>query len=105
MPKPKRLTKPIERAIGRYPLFWAYFQSNSRTVTSGFALYAETYLHENGTPVHRRLYVAPTAEDALAMNDLIMKELWDPNVRTALRINLDKVIDRWRASLERNKIR
>ena len=97
----KILNKATRAALGRYPLFWAYFLSESRSVTSGFALYAETGHHENGTPIHRRLCVASTAEDALTINDFLCQDIWDPSIRRVLRINLDHVIDNWRRSLER----
>jgi hypothetical protein len=36
-----KLTKPILEALGKYPLFWARFESDSRTVASGFGLYMD----------------------------------------------------------------
>jgi hypothetical protein len=105
MPRKAKLNKAILKSIGIHPLFWAYFESTSRTVLSGFALFAETNLHENGTPSHRRLYVSRTVEDAIAINELLKQQIPDKSIRTALEVNLDKVIDRWRCSLERNRIR
>ena len=46
-----KLTKPILEALGKYPLFWARFESDSRTVASGFGLYAVTGYYENGRPL------------------------------------------------------
>lgn len=97
----KILNKATQAALGRYPLFWARFESTGRTVTSGFGLYAETGHYENGTPIQRRLCVAATVEDALTINDFLCQDIWDPSIRRALRLNLDRVADNWRRRLEK----
>ena len=99
MQKP-RLIKPIEQAIGRYPLYWDYFYADARrTVTSGFALYAQTDVGENGTRRERRLYVTSSVGRAEAINELLIEQYHGSEVRIALRLNLARVIQRWRDSL------
>lgn len=102
-----KLPKRVIDAIGKHPLFWAYFQPEfgTRTVTAGFALYAVTVVYENGHQLDKRLCVAPSVDRAKEINKLVMSEIWDPSVRRKLELNLDRVIDRWRCSLERNRIR
>jgi len=91
-----KLTKPILEALGKYPLFWARFESDSRTVASGFGLYAVTGYYENGRPLERRIYTTSSPEKATEINELIAKELPDPNLRRALSLNLERMLVQWK---------
>jgi hypothetical protein len=76
-----QLTKPIRKAIEEFGdrtkdrLTWEWFDAETRTGISGYALYICTAFHENGRRVSRRLWCHPTKQYALQIAEALENDI------------------------------
>ena len=54
---------------------WVWLGQQSRTVMSGYALYAVTGHHENGALIERRIYLTCEYRRAKSVNDLLRRDM------------------------------
>ncbi|MEM5788965.1 MAG: hypothetical protein AAGU11_16755 [Syntrophobacteraceae bacterium] len=94
--KLKALPLPVQRAVSDgFPLYWIWFDPGMtcRTVYDGYALFAVTGHHENGTQIERRLYLAYEADRAKQLNGLL-KDYLSESSYLKLKERLDEIIFR-----------